>query len=156
MDRLGMYPELVDETDGLHHQHDDGMEAYHGHPGPEEKGARQIACPGLPQGCGQVIAFGGMMDYMRGPKPVDMVAGPMEPVIGEVICEKGQGPVPPMASVQRKNAQAVEKGEQSEDQGFCDETCGYIADAQGQAAESVFCLVEIPLLPIRKPGLQAK
>jgi len=55
---LCMYPELIDEADGLHHEHDDGMKACDGHPAPEKKGSCQIACPGLPQGGCKIIATG--------------------------------------------------------------------------------------------------
>jgi len=63
-DGLCMYPELIDEADGLHHEHDDRMKAHDGHPAPEKKGSRQIACPGLPQGGGKIIAAGGVMHYV--------------------------------------------------------------------------------------------
>src|SRR5882762_8247113 len=68
LDRLGMDPELVDEADGLHHEHNDGMKAQHRHPAPEDKGACQISCPGLSQGGSQVIAFGRMVNYVRCPE----------------------------------------------------------------------------------------
>ena len=84
------------------------------------------------------------------------MAGPVKPVIGEIVCEKGQYPVPPTAAIQGEKPQAVKLCEKPEDQGFCDEVGQHIADAQGEAAEGIFYFVEVPLLPVGEPGFQAK
>lgn len=99
-DGLRMDPELIDQADRLHHQDDQWMEAQQRHPAPEKKGAGEIARPGLSQGGRQVISFGGMMHDMRSPEPVDVMAAPVKPIVGEIIGEKSQHPMPPAGSIQ--------------------------------------------------------
>ena len=69
----------------------------------------QIAGPGLPKRGGQVIFPGGMVDDMRSPEPIDLVTAAVKPIIGEVIGEKGQRPMPPVRSIEREQPPAVEK-----------------------------------------------
>ena len=84
------------------------------------------------------------------------MAGPVKPVVGEVVGEEGQGPVPPAAPIQRKQPPVIQQHEKSEDERFCDESRGYIAQAQCQAAEGIFCFVEVPPLPVGEPCFQAE
>ena len=63
-DRFRVYPELVDEANGLHGQYNNGVKTNKGHPCPEKEGASQVPRPGLPQRGRKVILLGGMMNYV--------------------------------------------------------------------------------------------
>src|ERR1044072_334337 len=95
VDSFCMDPELVNKADGLHGHYYSGVEAQQWHPGPEQKSAGKIAGPVLPQGGGQVILTGGVVDHVRGPEEAYRMAGAVKPVIAQIICKEAQYPGPP-------------------------------------------------------------
>ena len=87
---FSMYPELVNKADLLHQHHHNGMKTHQGHPHPENKGAGEVARPGLAQGGTQVVMLRAMVYYMRSPEPAHIVRHIMKTVIREVVSEEGQ------------------------------------------------------------------
>ena len=84
------------------------------------------------------------------------MACPVKPVVGQVVGEESQHPMPPSATIQRIQPPLIQHVKKSEDESFCDEPRGYIAQSQRQAAKGIFCFVEMPPLPVGEPCFQAK
>ncbi len=91
---LGVDPELVEQVDQRHHAEHQGRHAGQRHrevEDPSEQGARA----GLPQRCGQVVVLALVMDHVGGPEDGAFVAGPVQPVVAEIVEHQRQQPAVP-------------------------------------------------------------
>lgn len=91
INRLRMYPELIQQGDGhLAHDHQ-RMEAEERQPEPEYP-SEKSSSPCLSQGGAQIVALTAMVYHMRGPEEVSPMAASVHAVVGEVLCEEENSP----------------------------------------------------------------
>ena len=91
---LGVDPELVEQVDQRDHAEHQGRHAGQGHRHIEDP-SEQRARTRLPQRRRQVVVLALVMHDMRGPEDGALVAGPVQPVVAEIVEHQRQQPAVP-------------------------------------------------------------
>ena len=152
-DELGVDPVLVQQVDEADHR-----EHHRWHTGDRhrdvERPAREAAGGGLAQRGAEVVVLGGVVDLVRGPEEVDLVAGAVRPVVAEVIEEQGEDPHPNAVRGQRRDAQVLEREHIDAEADDARERAPDLAqDAEVQARQRVRDVIGAGRAPARDQGL---
>ncbi|MNZ76259.1 hypothetical protein D3C78_947600 [compost metagenome] len=102
----GVHPELIEQVQCCHRDKYQRWHAQHCQ-GQVEDPRQEEAAAGLTQGCRQVVLLTLVMHRMRRPEDVALMTKAVQPVVAEIVQNKGQDPDPQRVAGQREQRQMV-------------------------------------------------
>ena len=150
-DEPGVDPELVQRVEGGDGQEHEGREAEKGHGQVEDPGEGGLESP-LPQGHREVHLLALVVDDVRRPARVRLVAPAVEPVVESVHPEEADGPGPGRRARDREEPPTLEEDQVAGEQDGLEEDLHHLVeDPAGEVVDRVVQPIDVPL---QEPGGQ--